>query len=77
MGMTDFLELVKKATPRITVATLRRPRRRQLKPLASPGVRFGVCGGGVEFGESDIGVVKKPGGGGALEVGALPTAVRE
>jgi hypothetical protein len=75
--MADLLELVRKATPRMTVATLRRPRRRQLKPLGSPGVRFELFDGGVEFGESDIGVVKKPGGGGALEVGALPTAVRE
>jgi hypothetical protein len=40
-------------------------------------VRFGLFGGGVEFGESDIGVVKKPGGRRALEVGALPTTVRE
>ena len=72
-----MLELVRKATPRITVATLRRPRRRQLKPLASPGVRFGLLGGGVEFGESDMGVLKKPGGRRALEVGALPTAIRE
>ena len=61
--------LVRKATPRMIVATLRRPRRRQLKPLASPGLRFGLFGGGVEFGESDIGVVKKPGGRRALEMG--------
>ena len=40
-----------------------------MKPLASPGVRFGLFGGGVEFGESDIGVVKKPDGRRALEVG--------
>ena len=75
MGMADFLELVRKAAPRMTVATLRRPRRRQLKPLASPGVRFGLFGGGVEFGESDIGVVKKPDGRRALELarGRLPS----
>jgi hypothetical protein len=40
-------------------------------------VRFGLFGGGVEFGESDIGVVKKPDGRRALEVVALPTTVRE
>lgn len=54
MGVTALLELVKKAAPRITVATLRRPRRRQLKPLGSPGERFGLFEGGVEFGESDM-----------------------
>ena len=77
MGVAALLLLVRNATPRMTVATLRRPRRRQLKPLASPGVRFGLLGGGVGFGESDIGVVKKPGGRRALKVGALPTTVRE
>jgi hypothetical protein len=45
---------LKKAAPRMTVATLNKPSKRQLKPLASPGLRFGLLDGGVEFGESDM-----------------------
>ncbi len=55
-----MLVFVKKAAPRITVAMLRRPSKRQLKPFASPWLRFGLLGGGVELGESDIFYDKKP-----------------
>lgn len=54
MGFTTLVELLKNAAPRITVATLSRPRSRQLKPFASPGLRLGLFDGGVEFGESDM-----------------------
>ena len=45
---------LKNAAPRMRPATLSRTTRRQLKPLASPGLRFGLLDGGVEFGESDM-----------------------
>ncbi len=55
MGVTALLVMgLKKATPRMTVATLRSTRSRQLKPLVSPGDLFGLLEGGVEFGESDM-----------------------
>ena len=54
--MADWLiEPLKNASPRITDATPSNTSRRQLKPFWSPpGFRFGFCGGGVEFGESDM-----------------------
>ena len=51
----------------MTVARTIRPRTRQLKPLASPGVRLGLLEGGVEFGESDMAGKKNPGGRGLRE----------
>jgi hypothetical protein len=44
----------------MSIATLRSTSKRQLKPLASPAGRFGLLGGGVEFGESDMVGVKTP-----------------